>query len=161
MRRKTPETRSGRPRVQSERHSVSAFRALLTIARYIWASPCSALGLVLAVPILLLGGTLHVRSGVLQAALSRTARRSRLPFSAITFGHVVLGQSEEALHHLSAHELAHVRQYERWGLLFFVAYPLSSLVQLLRGRDPYWFNHFEVQARFESAGPPRGSSPGV
>jgi hypothetical protein len=43
-----------------------------------------------------------------------------------------------------------VRQYERWGLLFYPAYGLSSLWQLLRGRRPYWDNVFEVEARRRS-----------
>jgi hypothetical protein len=38
-------------------------------------------------------------------------------------------------------------QYERWGLLFFLAYPASSFAQLLRGRNPYWYNYFEIEAR--------------
>jgi hypothetical protein len=41
----------------------------------------------------------------------------------------------------------HVRQYERWGPLFVPAYLVSSLVLWLRGRDPYWDNPFEVEAR--------------
>jgi hypothetical protein len=40
----------------------------------------------------------------------------------------------------------HVRQYERWGPAFLPAYLLSSLLQLLRGRNPYRENHFERQA---------------
>jgi hypothetical protein len=40
-----------------------------------------------------------------------------------------------------------VRQYERWGVVFFLAYPLSSLWQAARGRHYYWDNWFEVQAR--------------
>ena len=84
---------------------------LLTLLRYAWASPCSLVGVLLAAPILLLGGSAHT------------------------------------LCQLRAHEQEHVRQYERWGVVFFLAYPASSLIQLLRGRHPYWLNHFEVQAR--------------
>jgi hypothetical protein len=51
------------------------------------------------------------------------------------------------LHRLRTHEHEHVRQYERWGVLFFAAYPLSSLWQLLRGHRPYMDNWFEIQAR--------------
>lgn len=51
------------------------------------------------------------------------------------------------LEQLRPHELVHVQQYERWGIGFFLAYPLSSLAQLLRGGHPYWDNHFEIQAR--------------
>ena len=47
---------------------------------------------------------------------------------------------------MRAHERVHVRQYERLGALFFPLYVGSSLVQWLRGRDPYFDNHFEREA---------------
>jgi hypothetical protein len=52
---------------------------------------------------------------------------------------------------LRKHEHVHVRQYERWGVLFIPAYVLSSLWQVLRGRSAYSANHFErqVQSRLE------------
>lgn len=122
-------------------------RLLLQIARYAWAGPCTVAGLIPAMVILLLGGSMRIKSGVLEVALSETIHKAWPSFIAITLGHVVLGQSAQALDQLSAHELEHVRQYERWGVLFFLAYPLSSLIQWLRGKDPYWSNYFEVQAR--------------
>lgn len=94
-----------------------------------------------------MGGTASIQSGVIEIAASRTERKTRILFGAITLGHVILGRSPQVLDRLRAHELQHVEQYERWGLAFFVAYPASSLYQLLRGRHPYWFNHFEVQCR--------------
>ena len=72
-------------------------------------------------------------------------------FSAITFGHVVLAASEQDQNHLRSHERAHVKQYERWGPLFLLAYPAESAMQLLRGRRPYLDNRFEVQAREQAA----------
>jgi hypothetical protein len=45
-----------------------------------------------------------------------------------------------------SHELVHVRQYERWGVLFIPAYLLCSLVLWLTGRDPYRDNPFEREA---------------
>lgn len=110
--------------------------------------------------VLLRGGTARVTSGVVEAALPEIARKARLPFGAITFGHVVLGRSERVLGQLRAHERQHVRQYERWGVVFFLAYPVSSLTQVLRGRSPYWFNHFEVQAREHCAHEDRGPDEG-
>lgn len=59
----------------------------------------------------------------------------------------MLGCSSEELQRLRAHEQAHVAQYERWGPLFLVAYPLAGLAAWLRGRDAYHDNPFEVQAR--------------
>ena len=65
---------------------------------------------------------------------------------AITFGHVVLGVSHSELAEARDHEHAHVRQYERWGVLFFPLYLGSSGAQLVRGRHPYHDNAFERQA---------------
>lgn len=63
----------------------------------------------------------------------------------------LLAVTREELQRIGPHERVHVEQYERWGLLFFIAYGASSLWQLLHGRSPYWHNHFEVQARQRSA----------
>jgi hypothetical protein len=112
-------------------------------------------GLVPAIVVLFLGGTARIRFGVIEIAAFGSERKSRALFGAITLGHVILGRSPQVLDRLRAHELQHVEQYERWGLAFFLAYPASSLYQLLRGRHPYWFNHFEVQSRER-----QGSSPG-
>lgn len=129
----------------------------MRLARYVWASPCSVVGLALALPALLLGGKARLVGGVLEISLAAPLRRlgwRRLPFRAITFGHVVIGTSRASLRKLSAHERIHVRQYELWGVLFFPAYFLSSLYQLLRGRSPYWHNWFERQARAGTASSP-------
>lgn len=121
---------------------MNSTRRLLQISRIAWASPCSAVGLLFTVVALLLGGSASLQRGVLEVAFPRWAQNVGGRFGAITFGHVVLGRSDVVLAQLRAHELEHVRQYERWGPIFFIAYPLSSLMQLLRGRNPYWFNYF-------------------
>jgi hypothetical protein len=118
-----------------------------SILRYAWAAPCSVVGLVPAALILLSGGSATIRSGVLEIAVRKTAEQAAFFFGAITIGHVVIGRDERVLDRVRVHELEHVRQYESWGLFFFLAYPASSLYQLLRGRNPYWFNHFEVRSR--------------
>jgi hypothetical protein len=122
-------------------------RLLPQALKYLWASPCTAVGLLLAGAACLQGGSARRVEGVLEVALGAAPQRTRLPFSAITFGHVVLGTDHEVLAALRAHEQVHVRQYERWGIFFFLAYPASSLYQWLQGRDPYWHNRFEVEAR--------------
>ncbi len=131
-------------------------KRLLQILRYAWAAPCTVVGLLLALLALLSGGAARIRSGAIEVAFFRDERKSRISFGAITLGHVILGRSRQMLKELRSHEQEHVKQYERWGLLFFLAYPASSLYQLLRGRDPYWFNHFEVQCRERCA--PSGQS---
>lgn len=99
---------------------------------------------------------MEVHEGALEfggGAVERLARPLPAPiaFSAITMGHVILGLDAAILDSVRAHEQVHVRQYERWGLLFGPAYLLSSLVQLLRGRRPYLDNVFERQAYREAA----------
>ena len=66
------------------------------------------------------------------------ARRRRLLFE--------LARTPADLDRTRAHELVHVRQYERWGPLFVPAYLLSSAYFLIRGCDPYLDNPFEREA---------------
>ena len=124
------------------------------VAKLLWAAPCSAVGVLLAAIPLALGGKAAWRRGALEvtyrqgeAGCGKLARA--LPFRGIVFGHVILAITEEELLRIGPHERVHVQQYERWGPIFFLAYGLSSLWQLLRGRSPYWDNHFEIQARVE------------
>jgi hypothetical protein len=122
------------------------------LLRYAWAAPCTLVGLCLVAPALLAGRAAGVVvDGVVEVAFVAVSARTRrwLPFNAICFGHVVLGMSRAELARLRPHEHAHVRQYERWGALFFIAYPLAGLWQWLRGRQAYRDNWFEVQARGE------------
>jgi hypothetical protein len=121
---------------------------LLLIA---WAAPCSLIGLCWGVVALSMGGRAGIAAGALEFSLPANGRfgralAARLPFAAITFGHVVLGVSQEQLTLLRAHERVHVRQYEVLGPLFLLAYPLASVVAAARGRPPYRGNWFEVQA---------------
>ncbi len=132
--------------------------ALSKAAKCIWAAPCSAVGVVLGTGVLLLGGRVKRSVGTLEFTF-REGESScgklamSLPFRAITFGHVIIAVTEHELAQLREHELVHVQQYERWGAAFFVAYPASSFWQLLRGRNAYWDNRFEIQARLLSSQP--------
>lgn len=119
------------------------------LLRYAWAAPCSVLGLLLA-PLCWRRGSAQVVSGVLELALGPAPYRGRLRFHAITLGHVIVGTDPVALAQLRAHEFVHVRQYEQWGPLFIPAYLGAGLYQWLRGKNPHWDNHFEVQARKQS-----------
>lgn len=66
--------------------------------------------------------------------------------SALTLGHVVLARDAECHERTRIHERVHVRQVERWGLFFLPAYLLCSFWLLLRGRNPYRDNPFEIEA---------------
>ena len=131
-----------------------------TAVKYLWASPATALGALLGVAAGLLGARLRIHAGVLEVSLGPGRNRvagglaarladaaGRLPFSAITLGHVVLAVSQTAQEMLRSHERAHVAQFERWGALLLLAYPAESLLQYLLGRDAYLDNRFEVAAR--------------
>jgi len=126
-------------------------KSAMRLLAYAWAAPYSAAGLVFGALAMLFGARAHVRQGALEFGGGRLGSLlSRLPapfgFSAITFGHVILGIDHAALATCRAHEQVHVRQYERWGPFFVPAYLLSSLAQLVQGRRPYLDNRFEREA---------------
>ena len=128
---------------------------LISLAKLTWAAPCSLVGLLFAAVVLLFGGRARRNAGTLEVCLRRSMPTDgwllrSLPFRAITLGHVIVAATPQEMERLRAHELAHVRQYERWGPLFFAAYAASSVWQLLRGRRAYWDNHFEIEARERS-----------
>jgi hypothetical protein len=129
-------------------------RIFAVLLAYAWAAPYSLLGLLFGLTAVLLGARAHLHEGVIEFGLSAGRSRLRPPFgfSAITFGHVILGIDEATLAAVRAHEQVHVRQYERWGPFFGPAYLLSSLLQLLRGRSPYRDNRFEREAFAKSGG---------
>lgn len=128
----------------------------VSLARYLWVAPCTllGLGLCLAAPAFAFGATAHVVDGVIEVALPGlkppNALQRSLPFNAITIGHVVIAITQTELNRVREHEQAHVRQYELWGVFFLLAYPASSVWQVLRGRRAYIDNYFEVKAREEA-----------
>lgn len=72
---------------------------------------------------------------------------------AMALGHVVIARDAACLAQTNAHEREHVRQFERWGLLFPLVYSAESIYRWLRGESPYRDNRFEraanEAARFE------------
>ncbi|MBI3432255.1 MAG: hypothetical protein HY018_08615 [Hydrogenophilales bacterium] len=121
--------------------------------RYLWALPVTLIGVLVALVSRGSGGTLQRVEGVLEVAGGWPAwvLRRGFPFSgavaALTLGHVVVGVSLNALTATRAHERAHVRQFERWGVLLLVLYPLAGLLAWVRGGNPYRDNFFEREAR--------------
>ncbi|MGZ8274736.1 MAG: signal peptide prediction [Burkholderiaceae bacterium] len=127
----------------------------VALLRYAWAAPATLVGLLAAGSAMSLGARARVVRGVIEVTGGGLAGVvARLPvelrFSAITLGHVILGIAPDELDRVRSHEQAHVRQYERWGLLFFALYAGASMVAWLRHRSPYWHNHFECEARREA-----------
>ncbi|MEP7208220.1 MAG: hypothetical protein ABI920_14880 [Casimicrobiaceae bacterium] len=120
--------------------------------RYAWTSPATLVGLLAGAVACACGARARCVDGVLEIAGGRLARAlarfpSARPFVAVTLGHVILGIDHSVLADCRAHEHVHVRQYERWGMAFLPLYFGESLVQWLRGRDPYRDNRFERAAR--------------
>jgi hypothetical protein len=136
---------------------------MMRLAAYAWASPNTAVGLALGLLMWLGGARLRARRGALEFAgggLGRliTAPAVRIPFRAMTLGHVILGADEAQLDAARDHEHVHVRQYEAWGPLFLPAYVTSSLWQFACGRRCYRDNWFERQA-YDACGNPAPGGP--
>lgn len=124
---------------------------------YLWASPATLLGLA-SIPIACVsGGKVRVAGGLIEVSgglVSLFLRRCMFAIgsaSAMTLGHVVLGQDESCLDRNREHERVHVGQYERWGSLMIPLYLLSSAAARLRGAHPYWDNRFEREAYSQEA----------
>ena len=140
---------------------------MLRVLRYLWALPVTLLGALIALVSRGSGGSLQRVEGVLEVAGGWPAwvLRRGVPFSgavaALTLGHVVVGVSLNALTATRAHERAHVRQFERWGVLLLALYPLAGLLAWVRGGNPYRDNPFEREARAsELAGQRAPGQPG-
>jgi len=117
---------------------------------YVWAAPTTAVGLVAGALTLATGGRVGRERGALEfhGGFSRWfLERRPVRASAMTLGHVIIGRDRRCLESCRDHEQAHVRQVERWGGLFLLAYVLASGWAWARGRDYYLDNWFEVDAR--------------
>lgn len=122
------------------------------VLRVLWASPWTALGLLLgSVGSLSGGGVARLDRGVGFWGKGVTWLLRHLPIvsgaAAVTFGHVVLAGTRQDLRACWGHECVHVRQYERWGPFMVPAYLLCYASLWLAGKDPYMENPFEKEAR--------------
>ena len=126
-------------------------RVFLRWAAYAWPLPYTLTGIGIG---LVLGGRFQRVQGVIEIhgpLIAEALTRFYVPAMAMTFGHVVFGQTESALEITRTHERVHVRQYERWGPLMGPAYLICALVLWIMGRRPYRDNPFEREA-FDEAG---------
>jgi hypothetical protein len=124
---------------------------VLRLLAMLWASPYTLLGLFLGLIGLCTGGRVRIRVPVVEfygGGVQWLLQRFFFGKGAMAFtlGHTVLGQTDATLDASRDHELVHVRQFERWGLLMGPAYLGCSLVLWLMGRRPYRDNPFERQA---------------
>src|SRR5687768_12247999 len=123
----------------------------LNVLVWVWASPWTAVGLAAGAVGLATGGrvqrpgvAIEFHGGGVTWLLERWAGQGLV--GAMTLGHVVLGRDAACLEFTRAHELVHIRQYERWGPLFVPAYLLCSALIWARGGDAYRDNPFEREA---------------
>ncbi len=119
---------------------------LIRLLACLWTLPYTLFGIACG---LLLSGRFKVVDGVCEVhspAIAGVLKRLPVPANAITLGHVVLARDHELLGLTRAHERVHVRQYERWGIMFVPAYLLASTVLYLQGKDGYRDNPFEKEA---------------
>lgn len=136
----------------------------LSVWGYLWALPTTIFGLLVA----LLTGCLRMRAveGVLEVDAGRAVatlgwviralawvgqkitRREMDAVcpSAFTLGHMIFSEDTNAREYWRPHERVHVRQNEKWGPFWLPAYLASSLWALVRGKDPYYDNAFEIEA---------------
>ena len=127
---------------------------MLRLIAILWASPYTLLGLCIGTVGICTGGHARIRGRVVEfhgGAVKWFVRR--LPDGqftlALTLGHTVLGLTDAALDISRAHEMIHVRQYERWGPFMGPAYLICMLVLWIMGRRPYRDNPFEREAYLE------------
>jgi hypothetical protein len=120
----------------------------LRFVLYAWAAPTSLVGLVAGILTLCSGGRVQRREGALEfhGGFS-TWLADCVGFAAMTLGHVIIGRDPWNLALCRAHEQAHVRQVERWGIAFLPAYVAASLLAWCQGGDYYRDNWFEREAR--------------
>ena len=140
---------------------LSPFRdsAGLHAIKVIWVLPVSLCALPL-LPLALWRGEWRLHDRVLEISSPWLAWFLRGPwframsggdgFAAATIGHVIIGRDAASLASTRAHEHVHVRQCERWGALFPLAYGLAGLSAALKARSwrgYYQDNRFEREAR--------------
>lgn len=123
---------------------------------WLWPFPWTLLGLAIGLLGCIGGGKVAWYKGTIVCWghwLSRLLQN--VPISggaaALTLGHTILARSEADMRKIHDHELVHVRQYQRWGVLFVPAYFAASAWLWYLGRDFYRDNPFEKEAFHEDS----------
>jgi hypothetical protein len=123
----------------------------MRLCRYVWPLPITIFGLILAGIVKASGGACTRHGNALEASNGAASRLLWLMnpwgnIEAITLGHVILARNPAIAARLRSHEHTHVRQYERWGVIFPFAYLASSVIAVIKGGDAYRDNVFEREA---------------
>lgn len=120
----------------------------MSLIGYLWALPVTAIGLFFACAAASSGGSVRFRDGVVEVVggvVGWVLRGNRFwqGGAAMTLGHVILTRDFECLERSRAHELCHVRQFERWGPLLLPAYWVIGAWFWFRGCHAYLDHPFE------------------
>ena len=122
-------------------------RILIKLILIVWTSPNTLIGLVVGFVGLLTGGRAQIREGCVEFYGGFVEKGlERLHVAGMTLGHTILGQTKNGLRIVRKHEQVHVRQYERWGPFFLLAYLGWSAWLWFKGQDYYRLNPFEIEA---------------
>ena len=118
----------------------------------LWALPVTLPALFCAALFCTRRASLQYREGAFDCSGPSVARALEwLPtngrVSAITIGHVIFSRDDDTAVKWCAHERIHVRQYERWGVFFPLAYAAASAIAWSKGERAYYDNVFEREAR--------------
>lgn len=120
---------------------------LVRLLLIVWTIPNTLIGIGVGLLGILSGGGVQLKSGCLEfygGLITKVLKRNRI--AAMTLGHTIIGLSSHELGIVRKHEQVHVRQYERWGPFFIPAYLLCSAYLIMRGKEYYRNNPFEVEA---------------
>jgi hypothetical protein len=125
-----------------------------TLLGIVWALPLTLFGMLLALPVLLRRGKVHLVHSPTPALVASGPVADYLlehhpfgPMCAMAIGHIVIAERRGLTPQVLTHELAHVRQAAQWGFIFPLAYLAASGWAVLHGQDAYWHNIFEIAAR--------------
>jgi hypothetical protein len=132
--------RSGPPKRTLLQKVVKVLLIAWTFPNTVLGILIGGLGIVTGGKFQIIGGCLEFHGGIIKSILSKNR------IAAMTLGHTIIGQTPEEMRIVRKHEQAHVRQYERWGPFFIPAYLLCSLYLIIRGREYYRNNPFEIEA---------------
>ncbi len=141
-------------------YSVNISATLSTVLKFLsilWPLPITLIGLILAAVIRATGGRME-KHGIAFEAFGGAASRLLwlmnpwTNIQAITLGHIIIARNSAIAEQLRSHEHVHVRQYERWGFIFPLAYVAASVVAVFKGGDAYRDNMFEIEAGITKSG---------
>ena len=112
----------------------------------VWCLPLTLVGH--ALRLFTPGCTIVKRGGITLVHGAGAARLLDVPrYAAMAVGEVIFARNRADMRTHLAHELEHVRQSRKLGVLFPLAYLASSLWCVATGKRAYWDNWFEKAAR--------------